>query len=221
MEKDNVKGNLKGWIIWGAVLLFWVLILTVPSSRVVFERLTAGFPYTMGFIKFAVLASMGDILGAKVLTGKWKMPVNSAVKAVIWGTIGMMVTLLFTLYNQGVMGAMVKGLLPFEGSKFFTAFFTSAVMNTTFGPTMYLYHKLMDTWADLSIAKKRRATVKEVTDSVDWNTFLGFSLLKTLPFVWIPLHTMVFFLPPQFRVVASAFLSIVLGLLVALSRRNR
>lgn len=220
MEKTR-QDVRKGDIIWGALLLLWILILTIPVTRHGFEALTGRIPYTMGFIKFFILATMGDLLGGRILKGEWIFPDNMFLKGVIWGTIGMMVTLLFPLYNGGVISAMDKGILPFKGSKFFTAFFTSTVMNTTFGPTMYLYHKLMDTWLDKSVALKRRSRVDEVAQSVDWNTFLGFSLLKTLPFVWIPLHTCVFFLPPAYRVLASAFLSIVLGVLVALSRKKK
>ena len=53
----------KGDFVWIAALLVWVLILVVPSSRALFISVTDAHPYAGGFIKFAILASMGDMLG--------------------------------------------------------------------------------------------------------------------------------------------------------------
>ena len=56
--------------------------------------------------------------------------------------------------------------------------------------------------------------------SVDWSDFIGFVVCKTIPLFWIPAHSVTFMLPPQYRVFMSAFLSIILGLLLAVAKRK-
>ncbi|MBG0194345.1 hypothetical protein I4O91_15035, partial [Clostridioides difficile] len=51
--------------------------------------------------------------------------------------------------------------------------------------------------------------------------YLGFSVLKTIPFFWIPCHTIVFLFPAEYRVIASAFASIALGLILALANKSK
>ena len=86
---------------------------------------------------------------------------------------------------------------------------------------MYIYHKFGDLFIDLKYEKKGSSvTVKDLVDRVDWYTTVSFSWLKTCIFIWIPCHTIVFLLPAQYRVLASAFLSILLGILVAVSKKG-
>jgi len=55
---------------WGAVLLLWILILAIPTTRIVFIEVTDAHPYMGGFFKFFILASMGDWLGVRILKGE-------------------------------------------------------------------------------------------------------------------------------------------------------
>ena len=52
--KKNLNGgklmkNKKGDFLWGAVLLIWILILAVPSTRTTFIEVTDAHPYLGGF----------------------------------------------------------------------------------------------------------------------------------------------------------------------------
>lgn len=212
----------KGDFLWGSVLLVWIIILVVPASRVVFIMATDSHPYAGGFVKFAILASMGDLLGIRVLKGNWTIPKGIFYKAIIWGIIGMMVTLVFTLYMGGTAAAQASGKLPFKGSILAQAFFGSAIMNVTFGPMMMVFHRFSDMYIDTKYEKKgSRVTLKELIAKNDWNSLVEFSWLKTCPFFWIPAHTIVFLLPAQYRVLVSAFLSIALGLLLAIAKKEK
>ncbi|MCM8711906.1 hypothetical protein M2651_12950 [Clostridium sp. SYSU_GA19001] len=212
----------KGDLYWALALLVWVVILVVPSSRAAFILATETHPYIGGFIKFSILATMGDMLGARVLKGEWKMPTGAIYKAIIWGIIGMMVTLVFTLFMGGAAAAQAAGRLPFKGSVLAQAFFGSAVMNVTFGPMMMAFHRFTDMYIDTKYEKKgEKVTLKELIAKNDWNSLVEFSWLKTCPFFWIPAHTIVFLLPGQYRVLVSAFLSIALGLLLALAKKGK
>lgn len=211
--------NKKGDFCWAIALLVWVLILVIPSARTVFVNVTNTHPYLCGFVKFFVLATMGDLLGVRILNGKWIIPKGFVFKAIVWGILGMMITLTFAVFSSGAAVAQATGKLPFAGSKLAQAFFASTIMNLTFGPMMYIYHKFADLYIDTRYQKKSgKITVKELVDKVDWYTMVSFSWLKTCTLIWIPCHTIVFLLPSQYRVIASAFLSVLLGVLIAISK---
>jgi len=221
----GVVSNAKGTIIWGGLLLVWILVLSIPYSRTAFISFTEIHPYLGGFFKFAILASMGDVLGARILSGKWQMPQGFIYKALVWGVLGMIITLVFTVFMAGAAGAQASGRLPFPDSTVAHAFFGSMIMNLTFGPMMYVYHKFADLFIDMKIEKKvgklkSVITLKAMVERIDWFGLVSFSWLTTCIFVWIPLHTVVFLLPAEYRVLASAFLSILLGALIALSKKG-
>ncbi|WP_419820790.1 hypothetical protein [Anoxybacterium hadale] len=68
-------------------------------------------PLPDGLFKFAVLASMGE-LAIRIVVGYWKKPIGVLWRIIVWGIIGMMVTLMFTLFDAGVRSCM-RGYLPF------------------------------------------------------------------------------------------------------------
>ncbi|SHJ25481.1 hypothetical protein ACQ0P8_14240 [Halodesulfovibrio aestuarii] len=46
---------------------------------------------------------------------------------------------------------------------------------------------------------------------IDWNIMWGLVLKKTLPFFWIPAHTITFLLPPDLRILFAAMLGLALS----------
>lgn len=213
---STIKGNL----LWLAALTVWIIILIIPNSRELFVELTEQHPYIGGFVKFAILATMGDLLGARIIKGSWSLPKGIIAKAALWGTLGVMITLIFSVFVAGTSVAQQTGKLPFAGSTVALAFFASTLMNITFGPMLYIYHKFGDLYIDMKYDKER-ISVKSMVEKVDWEVMVGFSWLITCSVVWIPCHTLVFLLPEHYRVLASAFLSILLGVIVAISKRAK
>lgn len=217
--------NLKGDILWGALLVAWIMILVVPETRTVFIEVTEKHPYVGGFVKFSILASMGDLLGGRILKGKWIMGEGFIWKACNWGILGVMITLIFSVFVAGTIAAQASGKLPFKGITFALALFASVLMNMTFGPMLYIYHKFGDLLIDLLYERKKgivkEISINEMVRRVDWYSMVSFSWLKTCTLVWMPCHTMVFLLPEQYRVLASAFLSILLGIIVAIAKKNK
>ena len=211
----------KGDFLWVFILLLFIVILVVPGTRAAFITATDLHPYIGGFIKFGILATMGDLLGARVLTGDWVIPRGIGYKVIIWGIIGLMITLVFTVYMGGVAAAQASGKLPFQGSILAQAFFGSAIMNLTFGPMMMAFHRFTDMYINIKYEKNGgKVTMSELIDKNDWHSLIEFSWIKTCPFFWIPAHTIVFLLPPQYRVIASAFLSIALGILLTIAKKG-
>lgn len=212
----------KGDFIWGGVLLLWGVILIIPNTRVLFISLTESYPYIGGFIKFAILATMGELLGIRIVRGNWYKINALMFRAFIWGFIGILITLTFSVFSEGVKVAQLIGRLPFESSVFAHAFMTSTIMNVLQSPAIFLFHKCSDTYIDIKYSKnKGKVSLEEITESIDWYKFVSFTLLKTIPFFWVPCHTMVFLLPNEYRVVAAAFASIALGLMLSLANKSK
>jgi len=210
----------KGDFLWLAVLLILVSILLIPETKEWFILITDKYKYPGGFVKFAILATMGDMLGLRILKGEWEKPKGLLYKILIWGLIGMMVTLAFPVCIAGSLFAQNAGLLPFDGSKIAMAFFASVMMNLTFGPMMMTFHRFTDMYID-SLYDKNTLKLNELISKNDWHSLVEFTWLKACPFFWIPAHTIVFLLPQEYRVITSAFLSIALGILLAVSKKKK
>lgn len=209
-------------MIWGFVLFLWILVLSIPSSRESFMEATTAHPYMGGFIKFTILATMGDLLGIRIVKGDYVLPKGLHYRTVIWGIIGLMVTLVFSVFMGGVAVAQADGRLPFNGSLFAQAFFGSTIMNLTFGPMMMVFHRFTDMYLDLKYEKVgEKVTISQLVDINDWHSLVEFSWIKTCILFWIPAHTIVFLLPGEYRVLVSAFLSIALGLLLAIAKKGK
>lgn len=211
----------KGDFIWITALLVWVVVLVTPISREVFLAFTSSHPYLGGFIKFSILATMGDLLGVRLVKGDYIIPKGIIYRIIVWGIIGMMISLVFTIFMGGSLVAQKSGLLPFENVALAQAFFGSTVMNLTFGPMMMVFHRFMDLYIDAKYEKLGKINLSILVDRVDWHSLVEFSWVKTCTMFWIPVHTVVFLLPSEYRVLASAFLSIALGMLLALAKKGK
>jgi hypothetical protein len=132
----------------------------------------------------------------------------------------MLVTLIFQIFAGGITAAMAGGYLPGGDNKFLFAFFVGSIMNLTFAPTFMAAHRFTDTWLDLHYEGKKNIKVLDVTNRINWNSFVSFVVMKTIPFFWIPAHTITFLLAPEYRVVVAAFLSIALGGILSFAKKK-
>jgi hypothetical protein len=57
--------------------------------------------------------------------------------------------------------------------------------------------------------------VKKIFPNLNWDVQWNFVFKKTIPFFWIPAHTLTFILPADYQVLFAALLSIALGLILA------
>jgi len=213
--------------LWVAVLAAIAVLLVAPVTHRMFVALSAAHPYGMAFAKFFILASMGELLAIRITGGDWKIPAGMAYRAVLWGLIGMLIVIVFEIFSGGVISAMNKGLLPSFGGgfahKLAFAFFTSAFMNGLFAPTFMAAHRITDTSIDLGNGRFKglsKVSLSAVVKKIDWPGFVSFVVGKTVPFFWIPAHTVTFLLPPEYRVLAAAFLSMALGGILAFAKRK-
>ncbi|MCT4585786.1 MAG: hypothetical protein N4A54_12740 [Peptostreptococcaceae bacterium] len=210
----------KNDILWIVTLIGIVTFLLYPKTHDVFINFTKASPYISGFIKFFILATMGELLARRISLSNWEIPQGILKRAFIWGIIGMMIVLVFNIFASGIKATLDKNLLPFRNSNLAFAFFTSSIMNMTFAPVMMAGHRITDTYIDLSYENKS-TKLNNILNNIDWNGFISFVILKTIPFFWIPAHTITFLLPSEYRVIMAAMLSIALGAILAFAKKKK
>ena len=64
-------------------IIGFALILVFPTSREIFKGLSSNHPYIMGFIKFALLATAGELIASSIRAGKATVPVKIISRFVI------------------------------------------------------------------------------------------------------------------------------------------
>ncbi len=231
MEQNEQKKSYESvWILVFIIAVFaaFIAVLAIPASRKVFEELSGneGHPYLMGFVKFGLLATAGELIAVRMAKGAFKKPPYLIARIVIWGLIGIWITYMMKMFFIGSGALMTAGLLPGAGlpeiwQKLVRAFATSATMNLTFGPTFMAVHKCSDTYLALRAERGRGVTLSDVIDAVDWKRFVSFTLGKTVPIFWIPAHTLTFMLPAAYQVMLAALLSVALGVILNLRKKQK
>ena len=199
--------------------MFWIIVLMSLSfaiytvTREVFLDFAQNSPLIGGFVKFFFLASYGDFIANRIKKKKWSIPTGFFWKALVWGIIGVVIVMIFGIFTSGVTGLQSNGILPFEGSNFATALFISVLMNFTFAPTMMTVHRISDSYIE---QRNNKSSMTEIIRSIDFAQFFKFTILRTIPFFWVPAHTITFLLPEEYRVIFAAILGIFLGLILGL-----
>lgn len=206
----------KGDFLWIAILITCILYIVSPWTNELFVAQTTAHPYIGGFVKFAILSTMGELMVLRLRSGQWKKPAGFIWRVLIWGLIGILITLIFQLFAGGVTICLKEGYLPGGDFKIAFAFFTSALMNIFFAPVFMAMHILSDTYLDLKYDKGiHKPSYNDVLRSADWMKYAKFIIVKTIPFFWIPAHTITFLMPKEYRIVMAALLSIALGAILA------
>lgn len=177
----------------------------------------------LSFLKFAILATLGESLGVRIRQGVYCYKGFGLLpRAVVWGLLGITIKVAFLVFQPGA-GAFLSnfGVVKADtfGSKLLFAFTASSLMNLIFAPVMMMIHKITDTHIVQTgggmAGLFSPVDVSGILKKVDWSVMWGFVFKKTIPFFWIPAHTITFLLPATFQVLFAAVLGIVLGVILA------
>lgn len=185
----------------------------------------------MSFIKFGILATIGEVIGLRIKEGVYnRKGFGILPRAIVWGFLGLTIKMAFIIFAEGTpifveyMG-MNNAKEVFAGDfsldKLIIAFSISAAMNLIYAPVMMTLHKI----TDMHILKNggtihgflKPIQFKSHFVNLDWKTQWNFVFKKTIPFFWIPAHTITFLLPSEFRVLFAALLGIALGVILSLA----
>lgn len=214
----------------GVILLFLPFII----SKDVFDfyiQFNKEHELVTAFIKFALLATLGEVIGLRIKTGSYyKKGFGVIPRMIVWGFLGITIKIAFVIFASGTPAFLeslgltnaqlvMKG--TFSPEKLLVAFSISLAMNVVYAPVMMTLHKI----TDMHILNNggtlkgffRPIKFRKLFVDLDWNVQWNFVFKKTIPFFWIPAHTITFMLPPDFRVLFAALLGIALGIILAIA----
>lgn len=189
----------------------------------------------MSFLKFSILATMGELLGLRISKGMYYFDGFGVLpRAIVWGILGMGINMAFIVFSTGVpafMGYMgmdnptevMAGVLTPE--KVLLAFSISVVMNSIFAPVFMTLHKITDTHIMNNGGTLRGLftpiKMGEIMQNLNWKVQWGFVFKKTIPLFWVPAHTVTFLLPGEMRVLFAALLGVLLGVILSIAARKK
>jgi len=213
------------------VILFFVPFFVSDELFSTYEQFNSEHGMIMSFIKFALLATLGETIGLRIKSGHyWTSGFGLVPRALVWGVLGLTIKLSFIIFTSGTIEflafmGMDHPAEIYQGGftlqKLFIAFCISFAMNTIFGPFMMTMHKITDMHIQMT-----GGTIKGFFTPIDfavilknlnWDVQWNFVFKKTIPFFWYPAHTITFMLAAQYQVLFAAFLSIALGLILAIA----
>ncbi len=220
-------------------ILFIAIVVTVLLSFIFVKPLTNWYisfnkdhGMVMSFIKFAILATLGEVIALRITKGVYnEKGFGLLPRMIVWGFLGLGINLAFIVFSTGAPAflaylglsdapsAMKQG---FSGLKLLDAFAISASMNLIFAPVMMTLHKITDTHilANEGTLKGFFTPIQfgSIFKNLNWDVMYNFVFKKTIPYFWIPAHTITFLLPAEFRVLFAALLGIALGLILAFAK---
>lgn len=221
----------KDLLFGGITILCFLPFFVSESVYNGYTEYNASHPYIMAFFKFAILATLGEVIGLRIKNGVYNEPGFGILpRAVVWGFLGMWIAIAMKTFSSGIPYLIqsfgIDGVVDamkhdISMEKVVGAFFISVMMNTTFGPVFMTLHKITDTQI-LRYGGKLNALAKplpmgELLSSLNWKVQWGFVFKKTIPFFWIPAHTITFLLPGQYQVLFAAFLGVALGVFLSIA----
>ncbi|MEX1377747.1 MAG: hypothetical protein AB1Z23_09805 [Eubacteriales bacterium] len=212
-----------GDLVWLLAAAAFFSIFVIPQTKEVSMAFIGNHPFIAGFIKYFILASMGELLAQRIAIGEWKKTKGFVPKAFFWGIIGVVITFMFTLFPFGVQAMIDKGLIPIAAGyvgTLLTAFYTSIVANCAFGPIFMAVHRISDAKIEAA-ADKKKMSIMDAVRSIDWVEFIRFIVGKTIPIFWVPALTITFLIPTEYRILFAAALSIALGVILTVAKRKK
>ena len=220
------------------ILIVIVVFLPFTISDTIYNwylSFNAEHGMVMSFIKFGILATMGELLGLRISRGVYYFEGFGVLpRAFVWGILGMGINMAFIVFSTGVpafMGYMgmdnpsgvMSGTLTLE--KVLLAFSISVVMNSIFAPVFMTLHKITDTHIMNNGGTLRGLftpiKMGEIMQNLNWKVQWGFVFKKTIPLFWFPAHTITFLLPGEMRVLFAALLGVLLGVILSIAARKK
>jgi len=185
----------------------------------------------MSFIKFSILATLGEVIGLRIKTGSYHQKGFGLIpRAIVWGFLGVTIYMAFAIFASGTPVFLEKAGFENAGTilhsdlswkKVFVSFTISTALNLFYAPVMMTFHKITDIHI-LENGGTLRGFLKPIDfarifKEINWDVQWNFVFKRTIPLFWIPAQTITFLLPEEFRVLFAAFLGIVLGVLLAIA----
>jgi hypothetical protein len=223
--------KLKDYFFLLAAICLFLPFFLFPGLLKFYQEYNAEHGMIMSFIKFAVLATLGEVIGLRIKTGNYNQPGFGILpRAIVWGFLGMTVKTAFIIFGTGApafleflglknASGIIKGAL--SPSKVLVSFTISASLNLFYAPVLMTFHKITDMHITSNGGTLRGlfTPIKfpEIFPAINWDVQWNFVFKRTIVLFWIPMQTINFLLPPQYQILVAALLGIVLGVLLAVA----
>ena len=185
----------------------------------------------MSFLKFFVLATLGELIGLRIKTGRYYYRgFGLFPRALVWGFLGITIYMAFAIFAGGTPVLLEKmgftnasGILQSELSwkKLAVSFSIATTLNLFYAPVLMTFHKITDTHilenGGTMKGFFRPISFARIFQEINWEVQWNFVFKKTIPLFWIPAQTITFLLPEEYRVLFAAFLGIVLGIILGVA----
>ncbi|MBQ8034244.1 MAG: hypothetical protein IJ267_03830 [Bacteroidales bacterium] len=218
------------------ILLLFLPFVLIDSLYEWYKSFNAAHGMVMSFVKFAILSTLGEMLGSRISTGKYiTKSFGTLPRMVVWGFLGMGINMAMIIFSKGTPIFMeymgMEGAVEsfnseyFSAEKLWVALAVSIAMNTIFAPVFMTFHKITDAHI-AACGGSLKALVTPIPmakrfSELNWQAQWGFVFKKTIPFFWYPAHTITFLLPAEQRVLFAALLGIVLGVLLSFQLQQK
>jgi len=218
-----------------AVVLFFLPFFACDAVYDFYKSFNKEHGMIMAFIKFAILATLGEVIGLRIRTGKYNAPAFGIIpRAIVWGFLGLTIKMAFKIFAvgapafmeyMGVEGAAASLGGDFSVTKLITAFAISVSMNTIYAPVMMTFHKI----TDMHIMNNggtvsgllKPIKFAQLFQGINWDVQWNFVFKKTIPFFWFPMHTITFMLPEEWQILFAAALGIALGVILSIANQKK
>lgn len=220
----------------GAVLIILLPFFLFPPVFDIYRKLSMQYGYISSFIKFAILATFGESLGLRIRSGRyWHREFGLIPRALVWGIIGVTIKMAFVIFGEGApmivksLGVSFPTAVPsdvlrqtgFSWIKLLAATSVGITMNLFFAPVFMTCHRITDMHIQSTGGTLKGfftpIPVRRYIAEMDWSTYWDFVLKKTIPLFWIPVQTLNFMLPEEFRILVAALYGIILGILLSVA----
>ncbi len=227
-----------------ALFILCLVILFLPffvfdAVYQLYKIFNQDHPFLISFIKFALLSTLGEVIGLRIRKGVYnEKGFGILPRAIVWGFLGVGIKIAFIIFASGapnvlaVLGFEFPTAIPadilkqnftdtWSGLQLLTAFTVSVSMNTFFAPVFMTLHKITDTHiienGGTLAGFFKPIKVGKIFKTINWDVQWNFVFKKTIPIFWYPAHTITFLLPSEFRILFAALLGIVLGVILSIA----
>ncbi|MDF1576743.1 MAG: Mpv17/PMP22 family protein [Bacteroidales bacterium] len=213
------------------VSLFFLPFFIFSSLFEAYYQFNQEHGLLMSFIKFFFLATLGELIGLRIKTGRYYYKGFGLLpRALVWGFLGITIYMAFAVFAAGTPVLLEKTgfsdaaqilYSDLSWKKVAVSFSIATVLNLFYAPVLMTFHKITDahileTGGSLK-GFFRPVPVARIFREINWEVQWNFVFKRTIPLFWIPAQTITFLLPEEYRVLFAAFLGIVLGVILAIA----
>ncbi|PKP50769.1 MAG: hypothetical protein CVT92_14140 [Bacteroidetes bacterium HGW-Bacteroidetes-1] len=217
------------FVLIAIILAILFLFILKPEVLEMYSKLNNEHGMWLSFIKFAILATFGECLALRIRTGKYNSKGFGILpRAIVWGFLGLTIKMAFVIFSTGtplfleylgLNNAVITMISGFSLMKVFIAFCISLTMNLIYAPVMMTIHRITDMHiisnGGTLVGFFHPIQMRKNFNQLDWDSLWNFVFKKTIPFFWIPAHTITFLLPEGLQVLFAALLGIALGVILS------